>query len=472
MFISKYLIQNCKSLMNRTTIIRGERLIYQYSNNFKTSNLNSKNFEKLNSIKSRFISSDDFPNKQIVTPWKVQAFNNSIDYNRLIKEFGTQILEESDIKLMKDALKINKNINNEDIHRFLRRKIFFSHRSIQKIFNSSIEDHIIDKKNNLLNEGLMPHYLYTGRGPSSTAMHLGHLIPFMLTKWWSDSYQVPVVIQMTDDEKYLWKKDLDIDTVKAYTLENAKDIIATGFTKEKTFIFSNLQYIGNMYENIIKIQKSITFNQAKGCFGFNSSDNIGKISFPSIQAAPSFPTSFRGVLKNEHTIENSTFRCLIPCAIDQDPYFRITREIAPKIGYNRPALLLSQFFPALQGSHGKMSASDSNTAIYLTDSKKVLVRKIMKYAFSGGKLSLEMHRQLGGNPDSDVSFQYLRFFLESDMVLQDIYDSYKTGNLSSGELKLILIEILEPILENHQELRSKIHDDDVREFMTPRILKY
>lgn len=26
-----------------------------------------------------------------------------------------------------------------------------------------------------------PFYLYTGRGPSSDSMHLGHLIPFMFT---------------------------------------------------------------------------------------------------------------------------------------------------------------------------------------------------------------------------------------------------------------------------------------------------
>lgn len=26
-------------------------------------------------------------------------------------------------------------------------------------------------------------YLYTGRGPSSEAMHVGHLIPFIFTKW-------------------------------------------------------------------------------------------------------------------------------------------------------------------------------------------------------------------------------------------------------------------------------------------------
>ena len=28
-----------------------------------------------------------------------------------------------------------------------------------------------------------PFFLYTGRGPSSDSMHLGHLIPFMFTKF-------------------------------------------------------------------------------------------------------------------------------------------------------------------------------------------------------------------------------------------------------------------------------------------------
>jgi len=32
----------------------------------------------------------------------------------------------------------------------------------------------------------------------------------------------------------------------------------------------------------------------------------------------------------------------------QDPYFRMTRDVAPKIGYNKPALIESSFFPALQ----------------------------------------------------------------------------------------------------------------------------
>ena len=56
----------------------------------------------------------------------------------------------------------------------------------------------------------------------------------------------------------------------------------------------------------------MTLNQAKAIFGFSDSDNIGKIGFPAVQAAPSFPTAFPKIFKDEKDI-----RCLIPCAIDQ-----------------------------------------------------------------------------------------------------------------------------------------------------------
>lgn len=91
-----------------------------------------------------------------------------------------------------------------------------------------------------------PFYLYTGRGPSSEALHLGHMIPFMFTKYLQDAFDVPLVIQMTDDEKFLWK-DLTLEETHRLAFENAKDIIAVGFDPKKTFIFSNLDYVGYFF---------------------------------------------------------------------------------------------------------------------------------------------------------------------------------------------------------------------------------
>jgi tryptophanyl-tRNA synthetase len=43
-----------------------------------------------------------------------------------------------------------------------------------------------------------PIWVYTGRGPSSDNLHIGHIVPFELTKWVSDVFQAPVVIMLTD----------------------------------------------------------------------------------------------------------------------------------------------------------------------------------------------------------------------------------------------------------------------------------
>lgn len=76
--------------------------------------------------------------------------------------------------------------------------------------------------------------------------------------------------------------------------------------------------------------------------------------------------------------------------------------------------------PALQGAQTKMSASDPNSAIYMSDTPNQIKNKINKHGFSGGRETEEMHRLHGGNPDVDVPFQYLSFFEEDDEKLAQI----------------------------------------------------
>ena len=81
-----------------------------------------------------------------------------------------------------------------------------------------------------------------------------------------DVFDVPLVIQMTDDEKFLWK-DLTMEETQHQAIENAKDIIALGFDVKKTFIFANLTFMGQcpqFHQTICRIQKCVTYNQAKG----------------------------------------------------------------------------------------------------------------------------------------------------------------------------------------------------------------
>ncbi|XP_040830996.1 tryptophan--tRNA ligase, cytoplasmic isoform X2 [Ochotona curzoniae] len=388
-------------------------------------------------------------NEDFVDPWTVRTSSaKGVDYDKLIVQFGSS-------KIDKELINRIERATGQRPHRFLRRGIFFSHRDMNQVLDAY--------------ENRKPFYLYTGRGPSSEAMHVGHLIPFIFTKWLQDVFDVPLVVQMSDDEKYLWK-DLTVEQVYGYTLENVKDIIACGFDVNKTFIFSDLDYMGmspGFYKNVVKIQKHVTFNQVKGIFGFSDSDCIGKISFPAIQAAPSFSSSFPQIFHNRTDVQ-----CLIPCAIDQDPYFRMTRDVAPRIGYPKPALLHSTFFPALQGAQTKMSASDPNSSIFLTDTAKQIKTKVNKHAFSGGRDTIEEHRQFGGNCDVDVSFMYLTFFLEDDDKLEQIRKDYSSGAMLTGELKKTLIEVLQPLIAEHQARRKEVTDEMVKEFMTPRKLSF
>ena len=111
----------------------------------------------------------------------------------------------------------------------------------------------------------------------------------------------------------------------------------------------------------------------------------------------------------------------------------MTRDVAPVLKYKKPALLHSTFFPALQGAQSKMSASDPNSSIFLTDTPKQIKNKINKYAFSGGGTTVEEHREKGGNCDVDISYQYLTFFLEDDEKLEKIRQVSSLTLLNSND---------------------------------------
>lgn len=230
---------------------------------------------------------------------------------------------------------------------------------------------------------------------------MGHCIPFIFTQWLQRVFDVPLVIQITDDEKYIYKQEIELDgEFGSYNMGkmNVKDILAFGFNPQKTFIFSDMDYIKYMYPNIIRTQKHVNYSQIKGIFGFKEADNIGKFAFPPVQAVPSFSNTF------PHIFGNGNYPCLIPAAIDQDPYFRMTRDIAQKLKYRKPASIYSTFFPALQGKKTKMSSSDVNSGILVSDTPEDIKRKINKYAKTGGGQTVEEHRANGCNLEVDVPF--------------------------------------------------------------------
>lgn len=352
-----------------------------------------------------------------VTPWEVSG---EVDYDRLIRQFGTSRI---DGKLRERLIKL---CGGDEPHHMLRRDFFFSHRDL----NLALDDY--EKGRGL--------FLYTGRGPSKS-MHIGHLVPLIFTKWLQDTFKCNLYIEVTDDEKFLYRKEYEWGEVQKNADENILDIIAVGFDPERTFIFKDSEYVRNVYPLLMKTARKITGSTTKAVFGFDDSTNIGMQFYPAYQVVPTF-------------FEKK--RCLIPCAIDQDPYFRLQRDVAEGLGFLKTAVVHSRFLPPLQGITGKMSSSaGQETAILLTDDEKTVKNKINKHAFSGGQATVEEHRKLGGNPDIDVPYQWLSILFEpDDSKLKKIHDDYRSGKLLTGELKAILIERVNGFLKGHMERRE------------------
>ena len=360
-------------------------------------------------------------NKSVVNPWEVKG---EIDYAKIVNQFGTKLLDDSLLKRFEDVA--------GDKHYFLTRKIFYSHMYLDEIINAYEKGETF--------------YLYTGRSPSGP-IHMGHLFVWIFTKWLQDKFGVKLLFQIPDEEKVLFNKNLTFNDTKKWAYENIYDIIALGFDPSKTFIFLNTEYAGHMYKHACLFAKKITFSTIKSTFGFANDRNIGEIFYTAMQSVPAILPSI---------LEKKKTRVLIPCAIDQDVHFRLTRDVISSLGYYKPATILSRFLPGITGmqKQGKMSSSLHDTAIFTIDSPDVVKKKIMQYAFSGGRDSLEEHRKFGGVPEIDVSYQWLTFFEEDDAKLLKIYNDYKSGKLLSGEIKNILIDKINTFLLEHQKKRE------------------
>ncbi|HMB67300.1 MAG TPA: tryptophan--tRNA ligase, partial [Candidatus Bathyarchaeia archaeon] len=160
--------------------------------------------------------------KFVVTPWEVTG---AVDYDRLIRDFGTQPITGPLAKKLEEIL--------GDAAYLIRRHIFFSHRDL----NLVLDDYSKGK-------GL---FLYTGRGPSGP-MHIGHILSFYFTKWLQDKFHTNVYVQITDDEKFLEeKRNLSYEDTQKWAVDNILEIAAVGFDPDRTFILQDTEFIGQAY---------------------------------------------------------------------------------------------------------------------------------------------------------------------------------------------------------------------------------
>jgi tryptophanyl-tRNA synthetase len=269
-----------------------------------------------------------------------------------------------------------------------------------------------------------------------------------------------LIVEMSDVEKVTFKAGLSLEQARHFAYENAKDIIAFGFPKDRTYLFNNSRYKG-LDDMVLEIQRRDSIHNHKKVYGFTDSSTVGMMSWPAYQMAPCFPQSFPSLFSGK---DPKDVMCLVPCAVDQAPYFRHIRHMSSQLGCNKPAIIASKFLVSLAGPLEKMSSTGSVPSIFMSDTAKMITDKIRKHAFSGGQATAEEQRRLGADLTKDVSYRYLYHFLYDDALLNDIGHRYANGELLTGELKNILIKVLVEYTTTHQNERAKITREMLKEY--------
>ena len=341
-----------------------------------------------------------------IDPW---GSNEVILDDKLFKEFGLKPIKKSDYL----------------DHYFFERNFIVAHRDFDKIKNA-----IETKK---------PFLQMTGIA-SSGPFHLGHKIDIDLFLFFK-KMGAKSFFGVCDIDAYTSRPDAKVPSMKKakeMAVQNTADLLALGLEKNDIYIQSKKE--PRYYEFTFELSKKITENAFKAIYGHM---DLGKVSANLLQYAD--------ILHQQLPEYLGPMPSITGIGLEQDPHARATRDLARKLPYNfvLPSFIYFKHLGGLKQGK-KMSASEPDTAIFLNDSEKDIKKKINK-SFSGGRVTIEEHRKLGGIPEIDKAFEVLSFHHPDTKFVNKIYDEYKTGKMLSSELKSITIEFLTKLLKEHQE---------------------
>ena len=350
----------------------------------------------------------------IIDPWGSQLPE---EYGKLITDFH---LEQFNASLFLQP------------NRLMRRGIVFS-----GIGQQQIADAMRHKK---------PFYVLSGIMPTGDKIHFGN----------KQVVENIAYFQQHGADTYILIADLEAEATREVSLEQARKralnfhipaYIALGLDPKKTtFYFQSENH--DVMKSTATFARKVTMNQFQALYGtidpakiLSSLTQVGDILYPQ------FKKRRPGI---------------IPVGIDQLPHILLTRDIVNRMKsekYVLPSALFHKYTPALDGAL-KMSKSKPESCIDLPEDPAIACRKI-KRALSGGKDTLEEHRRLGANVEKDMAFELLKqHLIEDDQELDKIYKDYKTGKLTSGEIKEIACEkmtlFMHTLEKGIKESRSKV----------------
>jgi tryptophanyl-tRNA synthetase len=228
--------------------------------------------------------------------------------------------ENADLVKVFGAEPVSKLKDKPDVYTF-KSDLIYSHRDFDKFFAA-------------LKKG-EKCAIVSGLNASGT-IHMGHKAVFDTNLFFQKKYGIPIFIPISDDESYVAKKVKTQEEALENSLKLAKELLAYGFDPKKTYIIID-QIFTNIYNLAIKLSTHATMSEIKATYGYTMEDNPGLFFYPTIQAAHILYPQEKFGIKN----------VLVPIGPDEDAHLRICRDIASRIGYNKPAVLHIRFLPGL-----------------------------------------------------------------------------------------------------------------------------
>ncbi len=348
--------------------------------------------------------------KKIIDPWGSGLVE---DYEKVIKDFGLELF--------------SSNLFPEP-NRIMRRGVVFAGRDL-KVISEAIKN----KK---------PFYVLSGIMPSGNKIHFGNKMVVENMSYF----------QKQGARTFILVADLEAAAARGISLEQARDralnfhipaFVALGLDPKKTTFYFQSENI-KVTRLASETSKKVTANEFKAIYGslepgriYSAFTQVGDILYPQL---------------------DEKMPGIIPVGIDQDPHIRLTRDIVrrTKQHYNffLPSAIYHKYMPSLDGSL-KMSKSKPESCIELPEDIKSVCKKIKK-AKTGGRDTLEEHRRLGAVIEKDMVFELLKqHLIEDDKELNNIYHEYKSGKMTSGEIKQIACEEMAKFMEDFVKKTQK-----------------
>jgi tryptophanyl-tRNA synthetase len=338
------------------------------------------------------------------------------EYKPMLKEFG--------IDLMQPLLG-----NIKKPHYLYARDVVIGQRDFTAVLEA------MDKKK--------PFAVVTGANPSGR-LHFGNKL-FLDQALWFQQNGAEVFIPISNEETYVFKKAQTIEQATKNAISTViPNIIALGFDPEKTHIFISTQ-TPKIYELAMTLSAKLTVSTLNAIFGFNASTPPGQVFYGVVQMAH--------ILLPQIKEFGGPKPVVVPIGIDQDPYMRLSRDVAERAGMVKPSSTYHKFMHGLRG--GKMSGSKPESCVYMDDDEDAAREKIGR-AKTGGAGTVELHRKNGGNPDVCNVFEYYNFHVaKDDAHAKRVWSECKSGKRVCGDCKAECVDLLHEWLAAHKKRVEK-----------------